>query len=180
MVALGLLMNIEDLLNDVERRRFAAQPEADPLTEPGALREAQLLDVRLTAVTSTVGLLFDLRTALQFMMGNTAVLVAHGVREFRWRAEPRATARTAWNVVRSEPSGRERLFFLEVGFVPSAQLTLIAESAEFYVGDIVDLSDIPPDYGSGDESAIEAGLANWRHPFIPTHAVFLDAAPLSS
>jgi hypothetical protein len=176
-VALEILMNIEDLLSDAERRRFAAQPEADPLTEPGALQEAQLLDVRVDAVTSTVRLLFDLRTSLQFMMGNTAVLVAHGVREFRWLAEPRTTVRTAWNVVASEPSSRGRFFCLEVGFVPNAQLTLVAESAEFYLGDVVGLRDTPPDFGRDDESSIGAGLADWRSPFTPIHAVFLDAAP---
>ncbi len=170
-------MNIEDLLSDADRRRFAAQPEMDPLTEAAALQEAQLLDVRVHALTSTVGLLFDLRTALQFMEGNTALLIARGVREFGWAAEPRASVRTAWNVVSSEPSVCDRVFSIRLGFVPSARLTLAAESAEFYVGDVDALSDTPPDYGGADDAAIRAGLANWCSPFSPVHAVFLDPAP---
>lgn len=180
MVALALLMKLEDLFTDADRRRFAAQPEMDPLTEASALQEAQLLGVRVHALTSTVGLLFDLRTALQFMEGNTALLIVRGVREFGWAAEPRASARTAWNVVSSEPTISDRVFSIRLGFVPSAQLTLAAESAEFYVGDVDALSDTPPDYGSADDAAIRAGLADWTSPFSPVHAVFLDPAPAGS
>jgi hypothetical protein len=82
VVALALLMKIEDLFTDADRRRLTAQPEMDPLTEASALQEAQLLDVRVHALSSTVGLLFDLRTALQFMEGNTALLIARLPVEF--------------------------------------------------------------------------------------------------
>ena len=39
MVALGFLVELEDLFTDADRRRFAAQPEMDPLTEASALQE---------------------------------------------------------------------------------------------------------------------------------------------
>jgi hypothetical protein len=58
-------MRIEELLVDPRRREHAAMPEADALTESDALQEAQLLDVRLDALRSTVWLLFDCRGALQ-------------------------------------------------------------------------------------------------------------------
>jgi hypothetical protein len=63
-------MKIEDLFRIPERRAFAAKPEIDPLTEDIALMESQLLDVRFEAVTSTAGLLFDLRGALQLRLAN--------------------------------------------------------------------------------------------------------------
>ncbi len=45
------MITIEELLRpDPELRRFAAKPEMDPLTEEGALQEAQLLDVRFDAL----------------------------------------------------------------------------------------------------------------------------------
>ena len=47
MVALGFrAMRIVELLGSSNRRSFAAAPEADALTEDGALMEAALLDVR--------------------------------------------------------------------------------------------------------------------------------------
>lgn len=172
-------MKIEDLFSDVGRRRFAAQPEMDPLTEADALQEAQLLDVRIHSVTSTVAMLFDLRTALQFMEGNTALLIAHGVQEFAWSAEPRASARTAWNVVSSKPSVCDGTFSVVLGFVPSARLVLRAVGAEYYVGDVAAIGDTPPDYGGADDALIRAGLADWGSPFAPVHAVFLDLDPSS-
>src|SRR6266567_2002896 len=51
---------VEELLSDPALRRFASQPEMDPLTQEDALQEAQLLDVRLSALRLTVGLLFEL------------------------------------------------------------------------------------------------------------------------
>jgi hypothetical protein len=177
VVALAFLVKIEELLTDPERRRFAAQPEMDPLTEIDALQEAQLLSVRVDAVSSTVAVLFDLRTALQFMEGNTALIVARDVRDVSWSAEARPTARTAWNVVASQPNATEGLLSLSLAFVPQARLSLRTGEAEFYVGDVQDLPDAPPDYGSGDEAAIRAGVADWGSRFAPVHAVFLDAAP---
>jgi hypothetical protein len=165
-------MNIEDLFSDADPGRFAAQPEMDPLTEASALQEAQLLDVRLHALTARAGLLFDLRTALQFMNGNTAVLIAHGVREFGWWAEPRASARTAWNVVRSDPTSHDWILSLDLSFVPRARLHMAAESAAFYVGDVDALSESPPDFGGTDDAVIRAGMADWNSLFSPVYAVF--------
>lgn len=170
-------MILEELVTDPDRRSYAAQPEMDPLTESGALQEAQLLDVRVQALTSTVALLFDLRTALQLRTGNTALLVAHAVREFEWSAEPRSSSRTAWNVVASEPTSVERLFRLQLSFVPDALLRLVAASAEFYVGDVIGLDERPPNYVSDDDAMIRSGLAGWTSLFVPVHAVFLDPAP---
>lgn len=172
-------MIIEDLLTYVDRRGFAAQPEMDPLTESGALQEAQLLDVRVHALTMSAALLFDLRTALQLQMGNTGLLIAHSVREFEWSAEPRVTPRTAWNVVGSEPYSAERLFCLQLSFVPDARLRIVAASAEFYVGDVLNLGERPPDYVTDDDSVIRTGVASWTSLFVPLHAAFLDPAPPS-
>lgn len=98
------MITIEELLSlDARLRRFAAQPEMDPLTENDALQEAQLLDVRVDALRSTVGLLFELRVALQLREANTGALVAHGVRKISWSSSPRPTPRTAWNVMSPTP-----------------------------------------------------------------------------
>jgi hypothetical protein len=172
------VITVEDLLSlDAELRRFAAQPEMDPLTENDALQEAQLLDVRIDALRSTVGLLFELRVALQLREANTGVLVAHGVRKISWSVSPRSTVRTAWNIVASTPLCADRLFSLNLELWPEGRLELSAEKAGFFVGDVAGIGEAPPDYG-GEESMIQAGLAGWRSTFTPVHAVFLDPAPL--
>lgn len=118
------MIAIEDLLlPDPQLRRFAAQPEMDPLTEEDALREAQLLDVPFDALRSTVGLLFELRLVLQLRQGNTGVLVAREVRELSWTAGPRSTAKTAWTVGGSVPRNTDRQFALELGMWPDATET---------------------------------------------------------
>ncbi len=160
-------------------REYASKPEMDPLTEDDALQEAQLLDVRFDALRSTLGLLFELRTALQRREANTGVLVARGVRELSWSAGQRATPRTAWTVGGSVTSNADRLFSLDLGMwpPPGAQLRVVSESAAFFAGDVPGLEGIP-DYGSDDEAEIRANLAAWSAEFVPVHAVFLDPAPL--
>lgn len=177
-------MIVEDLLRpDPELRSYGAQPEMDPLTEDDALQEAQLLDVRFDALRSTVGLLFELRTALQLREANTGVLVARRVHELSWAAErlhygdePPPMNRMAWTVGGSIPRNENRLFGLTLGLWPGAQLTLKAESASFFAGDVPGLDRIP-DYVSDDEPTVRANLADWHSKFAPVHAVFLDPAP---
>jgi len=171
------MIAIEALLTpDIRWRAFASQPEMDPLTEDDALQEAQLLDVRFDALRATAGLLFELRTALQLREANTGVLIARGVRTLSWSSDPRSTERTAWTVGGSVTRNIDRLFGLELGLWPGAQLVVVAESAAFFAGDVPGLDRIP-DYGSDDDATIRANLAGWRSEFMPVHAVFLDPAP---
>lgn len=174
------MMTIEDLLlPSPGLRAYAAQPEMDPLTEDDALQEAQLLDIRCDALRLTVGLLFDLRLALQLREANTGVLVARGVRELSWSAASRSTDLTTWTVGGSVPRNENQLFGLKLGMwpAPGAQLSLVAESAAFFAGDVPGLAETPPDYGDDDDTTIRAGLAGWNSQFTPVHAVFLDPAP---
>jgi hypothetical protein len=174
-------MIVEELLSDPGGlRRYAAQPEMDPLTEEDALQEAQLLDLRFDALRSMAALLFELRLALQLREANTAVLIAYGVRELTWTAEPRPTTRTAWNVLGSTPSTQDGVFSLGLLIWPRARLRLSATSAAFVTGDVPGLDGPPPDYTSDDEATIGAGLAGWGSAFSPAHAVFLDSAPADS
>jgi len=171
------VITIEDLLlPDVALRRFASQPEMDPLTEDGALLEAQLLDIRFDALRSTVGLLFEMRTAWQLREANTGVLVCRGVREIFWEAEPRTTDKTAWVVGESTPNNENRLFGLSLGMF-GAFLSLVAESAAFFCGDVPGLVRRIPDYGREQDAAVRSQLPGWHSTFVPVRAVFLDPAP---
>ncbi|MBB5866624.1 hypothetical protein F4553_000003 [Allocatelliglobosispora scoriae] len=133
----------------------------DPLRQPDALLEAQLLDVRFEALTSTASLLFDLRTAMQIDDGNTGVLLARGLREIEWSGEIRSTARTAWNVVGSDCSRSGESVVLRIGFLPSARIRIMASRFEFYVGDVAELLEQLPDYGEDDDNAIRQNLPSW-------------------
>jgi hypothetical protein len=173
------MIAIEELLRaDSRLRDIAAPPDVNPLTEEDALQEAQLLDLRFDALNSTVGLLFELRLALQLRQANTGVLVARGVRELSWSAGQRSTAKTAWTVGGSIPRSGDRLFRLELGMwpVPGAQLKLVAENASFFSGDVPRLDQIP-DYMDDDDTTVRAHLASWHSDFVPVTAVFLDAVP---
>lgn len=154
-----------------------APAEADPFAEPDALLEAQLLDVRFEVLTSTLGLLFEFRTAMNFVDGDTALLLARNVEEFKWSGEPRPTEKTAWNVVGSVPSVVNGRVVLELDFLPVAQARIVAKRAEFYVGDVPGLRDRLPDYLEDDDATVRANLASWSSVFMPGQAVYLE--PLS-
>jgi len=75
--------------------------------------------------------------------------------------------------------GEDRLFELNLVMWPhpGARLSLTAESAAFFIGNVPGLPEAPPDYADGDRPAIAAELAGWASSFEPVNAVFLDPAP---
>ena len=141
--------------------------EMDPLREADALQESQLVDLRLEAVSATAGLLFDLRTALQLQAGNSAVLLAEGVRQLTWSAEPRSTHWTAWNVVGSRTEVDGSTITLALDFFPNAGLTLIARRIQFWVGNVAALDEAPPDFADDPPAAVRAGLVSWQSDWAP-------------
>lgn len=173
-------MRVDDLLRlDAGLSRYAALPEMDPLTEEDALQEAQLLDVRLDARTGVVGVLFELRSALQLREGNTGVLVASGVREVAWAGPRRDTALTAWSVGSSVPGPRNGLFGLSLVLWPhpGARLQVTSEAAAFFVGQVPGLPEVPPDYLDLGPTQLADEVAHWGSTFVPLGAAFLDVAP---
>ncbi|MFF7155365.1 hypothetical protein [Streptomyces sp. NPDC008139] len=153
------MIAVEDLLWAPGRVSGVPGPEMDPLVERDALQEAQVLDLRVHALTSTVGLLFELRTALQFEYGNAAVLILRGVQEANWRALQRSGEKTAWSVVGSEMRSGSGLLELSIMLSPRASIDIRGTSAEFYVLDVPDIGEVPPDYCSDGEGRIRSGLS---------------------
>jgi hypothetical protein len=175
-------MKIADLLLlDTALRKCPLLTEVNPLTEDDVLQEAQVLDVRFDALSGVVGVLFELRQALQLQGSNTGVLIARGVRELTWTGSRRPAPLTAWSIGSSVPSSPDQLFGLSLVMWPhpGAKLTLIAESAAFVVGDVLGLPEAPPDYTEGNRDAIASHIAGWNSLFEPVAAAFLDPAPLS-
>lgn len=169
-----MTMKLEDLLRAPGLRVDGLRPEMDPLTEADALQEAQLLGVRFDALGLTVGLLFELRLALQLRAADTGVLTASGVRELSWSGPSRATELTARSIGASTPRVEGGVFSLTLGMwpAPGARLTVVAESAVFFAGDVLGVDAVPPDYSVGERDR----LAGWDSEFVPVHAVFLDPA----
>lgn len=169
------------LLRDVLRatrasaKGYAGLPEMNPLTESDALQEAQLLDLQLDAARGQLGLLFELRMALQLREPNTGVLVARGIRELSWTAPTRSTSPTSWSVGGSKVDNQDGLFRLELGLwpAPGAKLIVIAESAAFIAGHVAGLADAPPDY-SDEDAKVRDLVPSWHSTFVPSSAVFVD------
>ncbi len=171
-------MRAVDLLDDPDRRSYAAMPEMDALTEAGALQEAALVDVCVDAVTCSVSLLFDLRGALQLREGSVAVLIARGVERFEWRPCPGERGRVWHAVTASIPDNSAGRFRLRLGFVSSKELVVEAAAGEFYVGDMPGMDGAPPDFVDDDIATIRAGMPSWSAPFEPGWATFLDPSDL--
>ncbi len=172
-------MIIEELFTDPTRRDYAAMPEMDPLTEEGALQEADLVAVKLDVMTASAGLLFDLRNALQLRLGNAALLIARGVDRFEWDVQDaRDLPFVAHIVTGSTPAIAGCRFELTLGFVPDAGLSLRARGAEFFVGAVPDLGEAPPDFLEGSADLIRAEMPGWASVFVPGYATFLD--PISA
>lgn len=165
-------MIIEDLLVWPNRRSLAAAPEADALVEPDALLEAALLDVKLDATTSSAWLLFDCRGAVQLEMGNTAVVVVHGVTDIQWRTQPSEQRR--WRAVMGwRPMASGAGFSCAAELTSGSSLQVVGSTAEFYVGDIPGGDDPPPDFTAATDAEIRAGLASWRSEIEVVHASFV-------
>jgi hypothetical protein len=166
-------MRALDLFHDPHRRSYASMPEMDALTEPDALQEAALVDVRLSAFENSVGLLFDLRGALQLQDGDTAVVIARGVTHLAWDAESRP-GRTWYATTRSVSDTSQGRLVLSLWLVPDARLTLESAGAEFYVGEMAGVDGPPPDFVTDDDITVRAALPRWDAAFEPVAATFLD------
>ena len=175
-MALGVVvaMIAGELFHDPERRSYASMPEADALTEQGALQEAALVDVRFDAMDNSVGLLFDLRGAIQVREAPVGILIARGVTRLEWVADRRRPGRVWHAVTGSIPDNRGGRFHLLLGFASDAELRVEADAAEFYVGDMPGMDGAPPDFVEDDDEFIRAGMPSWGSAFAPIGATFLD------
>ena len=166
-------MRVQDLITGDVAGVLVGSPEMDPLTEQDALQEALLTDVTFDAVNNRIGLLLDLRGALQLRTAYTGLLVLGGVESLAWDSERRSSTRTAWNVVGSLPANEDGVVNLKLFFFPDAELTVVARSAAFYAGDVPGLPDTPPDFASSDEE-VAVGMASMDSAFEPTQATFIE------
>lgn len=168
-------MDVEELLNDPTRYQYASMPESDALVEIDSLQEADLVDVRLEASKSLLAMIFDLRTALQFRLANTAVIAFRGVHNLNWNStESQGTRHVAHYVMSSKPMIMTTGIALELVCLNGWSLKVEAASAEFFVGSMPKLPDAQPNFVEDDEEVILRGMPDWNSQFLPEWATFVN------
>ncbi|WP_370614484.1 hypothetical protein [Mumia sp. Pv 4-285] len=168
---------LEDLMGaDVRPPKNTERPEVDPLVDADAMEEAQLLDVRIDALRRTVGLLFELRVAMNLRHSDVAVVIAHGVRDFAFEPHRWYPKLTAWSVGIWTPSASNEYFNLEFGMDPDADCRLVADRACFYGVEVPGLPANPPDYTTYDDDLIRSGLPSWQSQFTLVNATTFEGA----
>jgi len=173
-------MTIDELLQSTSRFELGSMPEADALTELDALQEADLADVQVDAEHGVVALLFDLRSALQFRMANTAVLVLRGATDFEWaHGQQHPHHREAHYVMSSSTAVDGNRLAIEVVCLRGWRVRANCQAAEFFVGDIPGLSEAPPNFVEDTPATIEAGMPSWSSPFEAHWATFIHPRPMS-
>ncbi|MFF3350549.1 hypothetical protein [Streptomyces sp. NPDC002779] len=155
------MISINDLVHARPYPEFLGSVEVDPLREADALQEAQLLDSRVCHLTSTAALLFELRTSLQFDVGNSALLVVRGLHSFDWKSPAKQVPFAALTVVSSAADRLSDSLRARFEFFPAAHLAVAGDLAEFYVLEVEGIGDVPPDYSSGDVTNIQGALPSW-------------------
>lgn len=168
-------MMISEFLTNSRRFEGYDLPEMDALTEPEALDEAALIDMRFNAVDSSAWLLFDCRGALQVRAGNTAIVVLKSIRTLEWKcSQPKPRA---WRYVLGWESASHGSV-LQVKFFAddTGEFRATCLAGEFHVGDIPGGDEAPPDFVSATDEEVREGLAQWSSPFTPIRASFLDLA----
>ncbi|MFG3350341.1 hypothetical protein ACGF1Z_35520 [Streptomyces sp. NPDC048018] len=155
------MISINDLVHARPYPEVLGSVEVDPLQEADALQEAQLLDSRVCHLTSTAALLFELRTSLQFEVGNSALLVVRGLRSFDWKSPTQQFPLAALTVVSSAADRLGTFHRARLEFFPEAHLAVAGDVAEFYVLEVEGIGDVPPDYLSGDLKEVQGALPSW-------------------
>lgn len=133
------------------------------LGEDDVLLEAQVVDLRFNAVDSSVGVIFDLRTSLQFRESNTGVLIAAGVTAVQWSAEPGRIGRTARTVVGSRVRTVASQTEIALSLSPDSTLTVRGSAIVFHEVDVPDLDTIP-NYVSDTDDEVQRMTPQWDSP----------------
>ncbi|WP_157488781.1 hypothetical protein [Pseudofrankia sp. DC12] len=155
------MIEISSLAEKGEYVSSGGSLDADPLRVVDALQEVQLLDCKVSPLTATAALLFELRTALQIDIGNSAVLVVRGLRKFSWSWLAGYRPLVAATIVSSAPKFDLDSFTMEFGLFPDADLIVTGNSAEFYLLEVDGIGEAIPNYVDADLASIRGALPTW-------------------
>jgi hypothetical protein len=163
---------------------------SNPLTDDGALNEAEFIDMRLSPQRSRVGVIFDTRWC-HFEEANTVLVVLTGVGKVTWsndgnsRQHPWYSARGYWRPTTSEwspPSAPQRqdTWAKDVSGPEAAALATTSVvkrlpeyvlgfdwlsasglEAQMYIGHVAGLGGTPPDMGELPDAKLIGGFPQW-------------------
>ncbi|MFJ7159813.1 hypothetical protein ACIQUQ_33355 [Streptomyces sp. NPDC101118] len=156
---------IENLFTSREHDRALNPVEWDPLKEPDALQDAQLLDARFCPTANRAALLFDMRTASFYPLGNAAVIIVRGLRSLSWNGLPQGRSLMAFSVISSQPSLiADRGWLLNLRFFPDGDCSVGGESAEFHLLEAHGIPEAPPSYPGRHLDEVHHELPSWTSP----------------
>ena len=149
----------------------------DALRVVDVLREAQVLDIRCECIIISVGLLLEMRTAIDLVSYDAALIVARGVRLCNWEIGDRqgdhgpleAIHGASWWITGSElvPLSNSRSSFeFTIACCTSAWLRIRADRFDFFLAKVPNLPEIP-DYGAGPADLVRASVPDWDKRCIP-------------
>jgi hypothetical protein len=142
---------------------FAVSDETwSPLIEDDQLQEAELVDFVVDVATSTVGLLFELGTALQLREGSTGLLVVRQATVMKWQKRELTPPRHAWYVMSSLPQESEDMFQMRLLTFPDSEIVVSGAQADFYELDLYGGDPLVDDSGRTD-----AADQGWSSPKWP-------------
>ena len=142
-------------------------PTLDVLSQPDALLETQLLEVRSAAVVTRAVCLVDLKGSLYIDDGNVALVLAEGVERASWTTTRLKRQRSAWTILGSQCEEEGGALHLHLGCMPDGHAELVAQRLTFVIGDMPGMDEAPPDYTEATDEEIWAGNPTWDKPFTP-------------
>ncbi|MCX4708771.1 MULTISPECIES: hypothetical protein [Streptomyces] len=158
------MISIEEIFTRQDPYKSAGPIDCDPFTEDEALFDTQLLDCRVCPTTNRAALLLEMRTAEWFPKGNAAILVVHGLQSFRWASTSTDRPLMAFSVQECKSSVVAGRVQLDLGFFPDGDLSVTGYRADFYLLEVPNIPQAPPNYTERNLDQVKNGLPWWNSP----------------
>ncbi|OYD71379.1 hypothetical protein [Rhodococcus sp. OK302] len=177
------MATIDDLMKDPTSYVEFAAESFDPLSVSDLLQECSVLDVKISTLTSRVGVILDLRTSISLGDGNAALLIVGETRSVEWMEEVSSVNRTGrfgddgfrqrkhlHTSVGSTPRRGKDRFDIEIPCNPRSVLKLSGDWAVFIEGNIDSIGESQPDLGLDTDELIETRFPQWSSVLKPIYA----------
>lgn len=156
------MATVESIVHSALHQSPIGSTDWDPLRIEDLLQECALLDVRHFTSSSIIGILLDLRTALQLDIGNTALVVIGGVSDYSWVSDTVEADTMMRTVVGSYPTMSATEYKLELACSPRSAFQVKGKWASFFEGTVRSIGESQPDLTSVDPTTLASGFPNWQ------------------
>ncbi|NNH73728.1 hypothetical protein HLB23_28395 [Nocardia uniformis] len=126
-------------------------------------QECSIADIRYLPLVSSVGVIVDLRAALQLDGGNVELLIIEGVTELRISNEDVFARPMMRTVIASTPAVEAHGYAMDLAFHPSSVMSIRGRRGIFHEGVVDEIGDTQPDLG--EVSEFWGGFPDWNSPF---------------